>query len=145
LVDAGPEGLTWGHLHEAVGTGLVTVGGHTHAHADLSRSTEAEADREVAVCKGMVEDNLGVPCRHFAYPWAVGSAAAERSVRRHFDTAALHAWRINRRSHIERYRLGRTPVLRSDGSFFFGAKLRGLLDGEALAYRALGRGPWGKP
>jgi O-antigen ligase/peptidoglycan/xylan/chitin deacetylase (PgdA/CDA1 family) len=144
LVDSGPEGLTWGQLREAVGTGLVTVGGHTHAHTDLSRSTEAEADRELAMCKAMVEDNLGVPCRHFAYPWAVGSAAAERSVRRHFETAALHAWRINRGSNIERYRLGRTPVLRSDGSFFFGAKLRGMLDGESLAYRALARGPWGR-
>jgi hypothetical protein len=28
---------------------------------------------------------------------------------------------------------------------FFRAKVKGRLDGEALAYRLLRRGPWGRP
>ena len=72
--------------------------------------------------KELIEDRLGVPCRHFAYPWAVGSAQPPtRWSARLFDTAAWDAWRTNRRDRIDRYRLGRTPVLRSDGELFFRA------------------------
>ena len=81
-------------------------------------------------------------CRHFAYPWAVGSPAAARAARGLFRSAALHAWRTNRAGRLDPFELGRTPVLRSDGRFFFEQKVRGRLDGESLAYRLLRRGPW---
>jgi peptidoglycan/xylan/chitin deacetylase (PgdA/CDA1 family) len=139
-----PDLLTWGQLQEAVRTGLVTIGSHTHSHADLTRSTEAEAGEEMRRSKDLVEDHLGVSCRHFAYPWAVGSPAADRAARRLFASAALDAWRTNRRGEMDPYRLGRVPILRSDGLVFFKAKTRGVLDSEALVYRALGRGPWGR-
>jgi peptidoglycan/xylan/chitin deacetylase (PgdA/CDA1 family)/O-antigen ligase len=142
LVGDLPEALTWSQLEEAVSTGLVEIGSHTHGHSDLSRADERTADREMRRCKELIEDRLGRPCRHFAYPWAVGSAAADRVARRMFDSAALEAWRVNRRGRIDRHRLGRTPVLRGDGSLFFRAKTRGMLDGERIAYRILRRGPW---
>ena len=134
--------LSWSQLREAVASGLVTVGSHTHTHADLSRASEKDAEEEMARSKSLIEDHLGVPCRHFAYPWAVGSAAAGRAARRLFASAALDAWRTNRRGALDPWNVGRIPVLRSDGMAFFHAKVRGWLDSEALAYRALGRGPW---
>ena len=140
--DRDPDVLHWSQLAEAIATGLVTVGSHTHTHADLSRASEQAAEAELRRSKELIEDRLGMACRHFAYPWAVGSPAADRVVRRLFDTAALDAWRTNRRHAIDPWRLGRTPVLRSDGLSFFRAKVQGRLDGEALLYRALGRGPW---
>ncbi len=136
--------LAWSQVQEAVGTRLVTCGSHTHAHADLSRASEAEAQEEMQRSKELIEDRLGVACRHFAYPWAVGSAGADRAARRVFDTAALHAWRTNRPGRTDLHRLGRVPILRSDGDLFFRAKVKGLLDGEALVYRVLRRGPWGR-
>lgn len=139
-----PNALTWSQLEEAAATRLVTFGAHTHSHADLSRASEDAAEEEMRRSKELVEDRLGVPCRHFAYPWAVGSPAADRVARRLFESAALDAWRTNRRGRIDRYRLGRTPILRSDGYRFFGAKVKGWLDGEAFAYRVLGRGPWSR-
>jgi peptidoglycan/xylan/chitin deacetylase (PgdA/CDA1 family) len=142
LVGEGPEGLRWPQLQEAISTGLVTVGSHTHSHADLSRATASEAAEEMRRSRALIEDRLGVPCRHFAYPWAVASPAAEAAARSLFESAALDAWQTNRRSRIDPYRLGRAPVLRNDGVRFFGAKARGMLDGEGLAYRILGRGPW---
>lgn len=145
LVDERPAGtdglLTWRMLEEAIGTGLVTVGSHTESHANLSRATEAEAEVEMVRSQRVIEDKLGVPCRHFAFPWSVASAAAEHVARRLFDSAALK-WRTNRGGRIDPHRLGRTPVLRSDGPFFFQAKVSGRLDGEALLYRTLRRGPW---
>jgi hypothetical protein len=94
--------------------------------------------------KELIEERLGTACEHFAYPWAVGSAAADRAARRLFRSAALDAWRTNRAGRTDPYRLGRVPILRSDGRFFFRRKVRGELDSEALLYRALGRGPWGR-
>jgi peptidoglycan/xylan/chitin deacetylase (PgdA/CDA1 family) len=134
--------LTWSNLRDAMATGLIFVGAHTHTHRDLSLATEGQAEEDMLRSKDLIEDNLGVQCRHFAYPFAVGSAGADRAARRLFDSAALHAWRTNRRGKTDPYRLGRTPILRSDGQFYFRAKVRGLLDTEGLVYRALGRGPW---
>lgn len=139
------EGLEWLQLLDAVGSGLVTVGSHTHTHADLRRVDERTCEEELRRSKDLIEDHLDRPCQHFAYPRSVGSRASEQIVRRLFRSAALDAWRTNRRDAIDRYRLGRTPVLRSDGATFFRAKVHGLLDGEAALYRAFGRGPWRSP
>jgi peptidoglycan/xylan/chitin deacetylase (PgdA/CDA1 family) len=140
-----PDALTWSQLAEAVATGLVTVGAHTHGHTDLSRASEQVCRDEMARSRELVEDRLGVACRHFAYPLAVGSPTADRVARQLFDSAALDAWRSNRAGALDPWRLGRTPVLASDGMAFFRAKVKGRLDGEALAYRLLGRGPWRRP
>jgi peptidoglycan/xylan/chitin deacetylase (PgdA/CDA1 family) len=142
--DGGADALSWPDLEEAVATGLVTVGSHTHSHADLSHADDVVADEEMRRSKELIEDRLGRPCRHFAFPWAVGSRAALQRAARLFDSVALDAWTTNYVDRVDFRRLGRTPVLRSDGGLFFEAKLRGLLDGEALFYRALRRGPWSK-
>jgi peptidoglycan/xylan/chitin deacetylase (PgdA/CDA1 family) len=143
-LDGGPAALTWSQLRDAVDTGFVTVGSHTHGHADLSKATEAEADTEMRRSRDLIEDRLGTNCWHFAYPWCVASVQAERVARRLFRSAALPAWKTNRAGRIDPYRLGRVPILRSDGRFFFRLKVRGQLDTEAWVYRAAGRGPWGR-
>jgi peptidoglycan/xylan/chitin deacetylase (PgdA/CDA1 family) len=138
----GPDALTWTQLGEALSTGLVTIGSHTHDHLNLGRAPDRVCRDQMLRSKGLVEDHLGVACRHFAYPWAVGSATADRLARELFDSAALDAWRTNRAAATDPWRLGRSPILASDGVTFFRAKLQGRLDGEALAYRLFGRGPW---
>jgi hypothetical protein len=139
----GSESLSWRHLQEAAGTGLVAVGAHTHSHADLSQADRRFAEDEMRRSKGLIEEHLGIGCRHFAYPWGVASPDARAVARELFETAALR-WGINRKGAIDRYNLGRTPVLRSDGPFLFRAKANGMLDGEAFIYRLLRRGPWRK-
>ena len=136
------QGLTWSHIADALSTGLVAIGSHTHSHADLASASYDVALDEMRRSKELIEDQLGVPCRHFAYPWGVASPDADRAARELFATAALDGWRTNRRDHIDPYRLGRVPVLRSDGQLFFRAKAAGRLDAERVVYRALGRGPW---
>jgi peptidoglycan/xylan/chitin deacetylase (PgdA/CDA1 family) len=138
---ARPDALTWEGLRDAVSTGLVTVGSHTHSHLDLRRASEEEAEEEMRRSKELVEGRLGVPCRHFGYPFCVGSRDADRVARRVFDSAAL-GWHTNRAGRIDRHRLGRLPVLRADSDPFFRAKVGGWLDAEAWVYRALRRGPW---
>jgi peptidoglycan/xylan/chitin deacetylase (PgdA/CDA1 family) len=144
--EAAPPGdaLTWSQLREAVDTRLVTIGSHTHGHTDLSKATEGQSEDEMRRSKELIEDHLGTACAHFAYPWSVGSPAADRAARRVFRSAALDAWMTNRAGRMDAYRLGRVPILRSDGRFFFRRKVHGQLDTEAWLYRALGRGPWGR-
>lgn len=134
--------LSWSQLRDSVATGLVTIGSHTHNHTNLRTADARTATEEMARSKGLIEEELGTPCRHFAYPWAVSSDAAERAARTMFTSAALHAWRTNRKDGFDPYALGRTPILASDGHLFFKAKVKGTLDGEAFFYRALRRGPW---
>jgi len=139
-----PDSLTWDQVSEASSTGLVTVGAHTHSHADLSAASEVDAENEMVRSQRLIEDKLGVRCAHFSYPWSYCSPGADRAARRLFDSAAL-LWGTNRRARTDRYRLGRTPVLRSDGGVLFRAKTMGMLDGEAQIYRLLRRGPWRQP
>jgi peptidoglycan/xylan/chitin deacetylase (PgdA/CDA1 family) len=137
-------GLSWSMLEESVATGLVTVGSHTHTHADLANASGSQAEEEMRRSKELIEDRLGVACRHFAYPWGVGSAASDATARRHFETAAIDGWRTNRWGAIDPHRLGRTPILRSDGTLFFRFKVKGMLDSERHLYRLARRGPWAK-
>ena len=133
--------LSWSQLRDCVDSGLVDVGAHTHSHRDLSRAPDDEAEREMVTSKELIEDHLGVQCRHFAYPWSYSSPGAERAARRIFDSAALN-WNTNRGGKFDVHELGRTPILRSDSAPFFKAKIDGALDGEALVYRMARRGPW---
>jgi peptidoglycan/xylan/chitin deacetylase (PgdA/CDA1 family) len=141
LAESG-AGVTWRQLSDAIMTGLVTVGSHTHSHADLARATAEEATTEMLRSKELIEDRLGVACRDFAFPWAVASQAAVQVAGEVFRSVAIHAWRTNRAGRLDPLSLGRTPVLRSDGPFFFEQKVRGRLDSESVAYRLLRRGPW---
>jgi peptidoglycan/xylan/chitin deacetylase (PgdA/CDA1 family) len=135
------DALTWSQLRECIDSGVVTVGAHTHSHCDLSRLSETEVEREMKTSKSLIEDRLGVECKHFAYPWSYSSPVAERAARRLFESAALN-WNTNRGGRLDPHELGRTPILRSDSPVFFRAKLEGALDAEALLYRVARRGPW---
>jgi peptidoglycan/xylan/chitin deacetylase (PgdA/CDA1 family) len=132
----GAPPASWTGLRDAAGTGLVTVGSHTHTHALLDRVDPAapskigdELDRSIE----LIGEHIGTPPAHFAYPKALpGSEAAEAEVRRRFTTAALARSRVNRPGHTDLHRLWRTPIQRSDGHDFFVAKAAGglRLEGE---------------
>jgi len=141
--DAPPT--SWSALSDALSTGLVAVGSHTHSHWLLDRMDAdviaADLDRSIE----LITANLGVAPRHFAYPKALpGSAAAEVEVRRRFASAALANSRVNRPGRTDAHRLWRTPVQRSDGLRWFEAKAAGGLRLEgwlrAVAARARYRG-----
>jgi peptidoglycan/xylan/chitin deacetylase (PgdA/CDA1 family) len=124
-----PDGgrpLTWSALADCLATGLVSVGSHTHTHALLDRVTPAEASDELDRSSKLIEDRLGVPARHFAYPKALlGSPAAEAEVRRRFATAAIAGTRPNRPGRTDPHRLHRSPIQRSDSMRHFERKVAG--------------------
>lgn len=117
---------SWAGLRDALSTGLVTIGSHTHTHRLLDRVGGAEAAEELDRSIGLIEDRLGVACTHFAYPKALpGSPAAEEEVRRRFRTAALGGTRPNPYGSTDVHRIRRSPVQVSDGMRWFRRKAAG--------------------
>jgi peptidoglycan/xylan/chitin deacetylase (PgdA/CDA1 family) len=132
--------VTWAGLADAVATGLVTVGSHTHRHAVMGELRRDEAEEEVDRSVGLIEERLDRPCRHFAYPKGVpGSAAAERIVRERFASAALGGTRANRYGRTDPHRLSRSPVQVSDGQRWFRRKAAGGMALEGTARRLVNR------
>jgi peptidoglycan/xylan/chitin deacetylase (PgdA/CDA1 family) len=117
---------SWAGLSEALSTGLVTIGSHTHTHRLLDRVDGPEAAGELDRSIGLIEDRLGVACSHFAYPKALlGSPAAEQEVRRRFRTAAVAGTRPNPYGATDPHRLRRSPVQVGDGMRWFRRKASG--------------------
>jgi len=132
--------ITWPALRDAVSTGLVGVGSHTHAHALLDRLPVGEVDGELDRSIDLIGERLGVRARHFAYPKAVmGSAAADAAVRARFDSAAVAGTHGNRYGATDPYRLARSPIQVSDGTRWFRRKVAGGLGLEDTLRRALNR------
>ncbi len=132
----GAPPASWAGLRDAVSTGLVTIGSHTHTHALLDRADPAVIADELDRSIELIGEHIGTPPAHFAYPKALpGSDAAEAEVRRRFTTAALARSRVNEPGKSDLHRLWRTPIQRSDGHEFFVAKANGgmRLEGELRA------------
>lgn len=138
--------VSWQGLSDAISTGLVTVGSHTHTHRLLDRVDAQIAADELDRSIGLIEDNLGVDVRHFAYPKALqGSPAAEEQVRARFVSAAVAGTHANVPGRTDPHRLARSPIQTSDEMRWFRAKadggmgledrLRGVLN--RVRYRGL--------
>lgn len=126
MFPGGGAPLSWSALAEAVSTGLVSVGSHTHTHALLDRLPEGAVDGELDRSISLIGERLGVDARHFAYPKALaGSPAADRAVRARFASAAVAGTRANPYAKTDPYRLARSPVQVDDGLGFFARKVGG--------------------
>lgn len=132
--------LSWSAVADVVATGLVTVGSHTHTHALLDRADGGSVDGELDRSIALIEDRLGRPAHHFAYPKAVlGSPSAEISVRRRFRSAALAGTRPNPYGRTDPYRLCRSAIQVADGMRWFDRKLQGGMALEDVVRRAVNR------
>ena len=136
--DATP--VTWSGLADALSTGLVTIGSHTHTHALLDRLPDGEVADELDRSIDLIGERLGVEARHFAYPKAVaGSPAADAAVRARFRSAALAGTRANPYGTTDLHRLARSPIQVSDHTQWFRRKARGGMAVEDGLRRALNR------
>jgi peptidoglycan/xylan/chitin deacetylase (PgdA/CDA1 family) len=117
--------VSWRGLADALTTGLVTVGSHTHEHVLLDRLDPAGVAADLDRSTDLIGERLGVEARHFAYPKALPpTPAAEREVRARFASAALAGTKANPVG-TDVHRLARTPVQTTDGSRWFARKLAG--------------------
>lgn len=109
--------LSWAALRDACTTGLVTIATHTHTHALLDRAPVGIVEEELDRSIGLVQERLGQPARHFAYPKAVAPAvgsAADIAVRARVASAAVAGGHPNRYGRTDLWRLARSPVVAAD-------------------------------
>ena len=131
---------SWAGLAEAIASGFVHIGSHTHAHRLLDRLPDAEVNDELDRSIDLIGNHLGVQARDFAYPKAVpGSAYADQAVRARFRSAALAGTRANVVGHTDRWCLARSPIQRSDDLRWFLKKADGGLRLEDTLRRGLNR------
>ncbi len=120
--------LSWSALADALATGVVAVGSHTHTHVLLDRTPPDRIAEELDTSIQLIADRLGVEARHFAYPKAIGrGAAGDRAVRARFASAAVAGGGTNRPGRTDVHHLARQPVLVADGLRWFERKARGGL------------------
>ncbi|WCO65858.1 polysaccharide deacetylase family protein [Iamia majanohamensis] len=131
---------SWSALADALSTGWLEIGSHTHSHALLDRLppdlVAPELDRSV----GLIRERLGVDPVHFAYPKALpGSAAADALVRDRFRSAALAGTRRNVVGRTDPFALARSPVQVADGLRWFSRKVDGGMGLEDDLRRTVNR------
>ena len=120
--------LSWAGVRDALSTGLVTIGSHTHSHCLLDRVTADAATLELRRSIDLVFERTGVVPEHFAYPKALpGNESVAGVVRHLFRSAAVAGTRANLYGRTDPYRLARSPIQRSDGMHYFERKLTGGL------------------
>ena len=62
--------LSWAEASAMAASGLVTIGSHTHTHRNFVRRAPYEnISVELAQSKRLIEEHLGRPCDHLAWPW----------------------------------------------------------------------------
>lgn len=116
--------LTWTQLREMLDSGLMTLGAHTHTHADLSDCDIGVITQEIERSNELIVLRTGVEPRHFTYPWGYWTASADPVVRAAYDTATLGGGPpVTAETDV--FKANRIPVQLSDRSFFFKRKMVG--------------------
>jgi peptidoglycan/xylan/chitin deacetylase (PgdA/CDA1 family) len=127
--------MSWRELGQFAREPLVTIGAHTKGHFALARLGAEEAFAEIAGSVERIESELGLPCRHFSYPYGdEGSAGArefEMTARLGLATAVTTRKGLLRNSHSGR--MTSLPRLSLNGDFQRGAYLKALLSGVPFA------------
>lgn len=116
------EPLTWDDIRSMIGSGLVTIGAHTHTHPDMRQLAEKAVSEELDRSNHLISDRTGVFPKHFTYPKGWWARQAHQAVRDRYLTATLGGGdSITESSDL--HMLHRVPVQRSDTSALFGRKM----------------------
>ncbi|TDJ71839.1 MAG: hypothetical protein E2O39_07665 [Planctomycetota bacterium] len=134
------ELMSWSELRELQAAGF-EIGCHSANHLRLRRLAPEVWRTELAGGRAKLEDELGVPVRHFAYPYGVHDAEAVRRVRDLYDTAVTTEMRflgkgadVHRLPRIDSHYL-RDPKRHAP---LFGARTRRMLAARAWLRRLKG-------
>jgi len=70
--------MSWDQVIELANDPLVTIGAHTVHHYNLKQLTEEQVRWEIETSKKRLEDKIGQPVLHFAYPFGSRDEAGAR-------------------------------------------------------------------
>jgi peptidoglycan/xylan/chitin deacetylase (PgdA/CDA1 family) len=123
--------LGWDDLRALADDPHVTIGAHTVTHAMLAKHDDATVRREIATSKSVLEERLGRPVRHFAYPVGDPTSAGPREFRLAREAGFATAV-TTRPGHVfpgHAAHLHALPRVSMNGLFQTEAALRSLLSG----------------
>jgi peptidoglycan/xylan/chitin deacetylase (PgdA/CDA1 family) len=118
-----PRPMTWAHAEEMARSGLITIGAHTHTHADFSALPAGEARRELEESDRIFSTRLGARPRHFAYPWGRWAPETRAVASARYETVTVGGPGKNPYTEIDLRHLWRYPVIQSEGFWLFRARL----------------------
>jgi peptidoglycan/xylan/chitin deacetylase (PgdA/CDA1 family) len=112
--------LSWDQVRELAADPLVTISAHTLNHYVLSGLSESDVREEIGGSKRILEQRLGRPVVHFAYPYGFRYEAGEREFRIAAE-CGFHTAMTTRTGNVfpahaahplalPRYDMGRIPV-----------------------------------
>ena len=79
------ELMDWAELRRL--PARIEIGSHSISHADLTRLSAEETDRELRQSRAEIEDRLGRDVRVFAYPYGAVSPPVRQAASRHYRLA----------------------------------------------------------
>jgi peptidoglycan/xylan/chitin deacetylase (PgdA/CDA1 family) len=123
--------LSWKEIQSLAREPDVTIGAHTQAHLMLAKHDVSTACREIVESKVILEQRLGFPIRHFAYPGGDRSCADAREFEL-ADQAGFVTAVTTRPGHLFAYHLRRLhalPRISVNGLFQSRTAFRALVSG----------------
>jgi peptidoglycan/xylan/chitin deacetylase (PgdA/CDA1 family) len=112
-------------------------GAHTMTHPRLAQLSEDEAYRELRDSRRALEDQIGSPVRHVAYPFGSFSAAVREAAERCGYVSGCTVVPRIARTTDDPLALGRIPMNGTDASLAFTAHFRQIAPWRVAAHRAL--------
>ena len=121
--------LSWPQILSLQTSGLISFGSHTANHLNLDMLTPVELERELQSSQAILDEKLGRKTEHFCYPRGKFSEQGAKLVRIYYNTGVLIGGGepITAGADCNPLKLRRVPVQRSDGKFFFRARINGWL------------------
>jgi peptidoglycan/xylan/chitin deacetylase (PgdA/CDA1 family) len=114
---------TWNQVEDMIESGLVTIGAHTHTHADLRHMSEQEIEHEAVTSNEIIAQRTGAKPDHFTYPWGYWTEQADKVMKRYYRSATIGGCETTR--FASPYAIPRLPIQLSDGWTFFRSRLHG--------------------
>jgi peptidoglycan/xylan/chitin deacetylase (PgdA/CDA1 family) len=133
--------ITWDMLSELAADPHVEIGGHTISHPRISSLSAEAAESELAGCRKRLEEKLGIPVRHFAFPYGRAADCGPRDFQIATDSGFSSASHNDARgSSASRRRLSNLPRVTLNGVTRSMSMVEAHLTGlTSLIARVLGR------
>ncbi|MBE7030814.1 MAG: hypothetical protein E7409_05220 [Ruminococcaceae bacterium] len=61
----------WNAANEMQASGVIEIQCHSHTHPNFSTLTKEQTIREMRLSRFLIEQNMGIACRFFAYPYGI--------------------------------------------------------------------------
>lgn len=120
--------LTWEEIQQLDRERLITIGAHTHLHANMKQLTIEEVEKEILTSRLLLEEKLGHTIDHFAYPYGTSNEVGNRE----YSVVAANGFKTavtnmcgSLKSDSQIFCLPRYSVLERDNPFKLDVKLSG--------------------